>query len=64
VELLFGLFDRSIGIDFENDEFHTVAEEVATEADIDSRFDSIAGKDPQFDTCVTEMLDGIGDTVL
>lgn len=64
VKLLFGVFGSGLGVDFENDEFHAVAKKIATEADIDSSFYSIAGKNPQFDTSVTEMLDRIRNAVL
>jgi len=49
---------------FDDDELHCVAEEIATEANVDGCFDAIAREDPQFYSAVGEFLDGFGDTVL
>jgi hypothetical protein len=59
-----GFLGSRLGLCFEYDEFHTGAEEIATEANVDGCFDSIACQDPEFDSSVGEFLDGFGDTIL
>lgn len=59
-----GFLGSRVGLRFEYDEFHAVAEEIATEANVDGCFDSIARQDPEFDSSVGEFLDGFGDSVL
>ena len=49
---------------FEYNEFHAVAEEIATETNVDGCFDAIAREDPEFYSSVCEVLYCVGDTVL
>jgi hypothetical protein len=64
MKLILRILRSRTRLNLENDEFHAITEKIATESNVDSRFDSIARENPEFDACVAEMLDCVGDSVL